>query len=646
MKKIIVLLIAVASLLFALPRTEVQAVGGTVDIDVISVFDEDNNLGNDTLIELNGEDYGTKLALDTSLGSSGGFTFAFWAVNGIYRPDLDIDSEFIVTTNMQITAYFTPASEHLVAFVDSNFRVLKTEFVANEGTAVAPGTLPTKPGLVVASTPWKQIGGVKTTLSDISSNIIFMLQYIESDEDTLEINVYDYSLTSFVNHSIADYNDIVQVTAQLELSGEYFQYWEEDGKKVSYESTYKFTALSDRNLKAIYGETAPTTPVAMVYLTNDLNRRDGYRTYMGQFDIDAPYTLVEYGFIIAETETANLTLATSGRIIAQSHQYNPTTNEFVMSFPLDSHLSARAYIVVDNSGTLTTIYSDLSLAYTPTPLATPTGASLNASTEVLTWNAVDNASSYNVYIGEGMTSVSTNSISLGNSAYNSLFENNKNYEVAVVAVSDSILYTNSAMNTPTIYQRIRFVDLIISEYIEGSSSNKYIEIYNGTGGTVDLSDYQFELYSNGALTVTTTTVLSGLLAHNQVAVYKNGSAALTLPNGVNSTAASAINFNGDDAFAIRKISTNTFVDIFGVIDQDPGTAWTVIVSSVTITTLDRTLVRASSIYQGITTNPALTNGQTGNDFTTLSNWNMSAIDTVSNLGSHTITFAETVTIPE
>ena len=33
-------------------------------------------------------------------------------------------------------------------------------------------------------------------------------------------------------------------------------------------------------------------------------------------------------------------------------------------------------------------------------------------------------------------------------------------------------------------------DLIISEYSEGSSNNKYVEIFNGTGASVDLSNYQ------------------------------------------------------------------------------------------------------------------------------------------------------------
>ncbi len=37
-------------------------------------------------------------------------------------------------------------------------------------------------------------------------------------------------------------------------------------------------------------------------------------------------------------------------------------------------------------------------------------------------------------------------------------------------------------------------DLIISEYVEGSSNNKFIEIYNGTGASIDLSNYKLRLF--------------------------------------------------------------------------------------------------------------------------------------------------------
>ncbi|MBL9120313.1 MAG: lamin tail domain-containing protein, partial [Phycisphaerae bacterium] len=53
-------------------------------------------------------------------------------------------------------------------------------------------------------------------------------------------------------------------------------------------------------------------------------------------------------------------------------------------------------------------------------------------------------------------------------------------------------------------------DLFISEYIEGSSNNKAIEIYNGTGAAVDLGagGYGLELYANGSPTATATLNLT------------------------------------------------------------------------------------------------------------------------------------------
>ena len=41
------------------------------------------------------------------------------------------------------------------------------------------------------------------------------------------------------------------------------------------------------------------------------------------------------------------------------------------------------------------------------------------------------------------------------------------------------------------------VSLFFSEYAEGSSNNKYLEIYNGTGVDVDLSEYSISSCSNG-----------------------------------------------------------------------------------------------------------------------------------------------------
>lgn len=52
-------------------------------------------------------------------------------------------------------------------------------------------------------------------------------------------------------------------------------------------------------------------------------------------------------------------------------------------------------------------------------------------------------------------------------------------------------------------------DLIISEYAEGTSFNKYIEIYNGTGDSVDLTGYELWRVSNGGSWPEATENLSG-----------------------------------------------------------------------------------------------------------------------------------------
>ncbi len=174
-------------------------------------------------------------------------------------------------------------------------------------------------------------------------------------------------------------------------------------------------------------------------------------------------------------------------------------------------------------------------------------------------------------------------------------------------------------------------DLFISEYIEGSSNNKYIEIFNGTGATVDLSLYELGIASNGGGTPSYST-MTGSLVNGATIVYQNSGAALTLPAGVTAINSGACSFNGDDAIVLHKVgeAAATFVDVFGRVGSDPGTAWL----STSNSTLDKTLARKSSIISGVTSSPT---GTGSGAFTTLeTEWTQSNIDIVSGLGSHLI----------
>jgi hypothetical protein len=168
-------------------------------------------------------------------------------------------------------------------------------------------------------------------------------------------------------------------------------------------------------------------------------------------------------------------------------------------------------------------------------------------------------------------------------------------------------------------------DLIISEYIEGSSNNKYLEIYNGTGSAINLSDYEVQIFSNGATTPSSTISLSSTLANGNVYVIANSSA--TAWSGIPDLSTGSLNFNGDDAVALYKISTSSFVDIFGNIGCDPGSAW----SGGGNSTQNKTLIRNATVCSGVTTDSPL-----NCPFPTLgTEWTQLNQDDVSNLGTHT-----------
>jgi predicted extracellular nuclease len=166
-------------------------------------------------------------------------------------------------------------------------------------------------------------------------------------------------------------------------------------------------------------------------------------------------------------------------------------------------------------------------------------------------------------------------------------------------------------------------ELFISEYVEGSSSNKYIEIYNPTGATVDLSNYELRLYSGGNTSPNNTNTLSGTLAAGEVIVYRNSGA--NIYSGP-TTAISSVNYNGDDAIELYNTATMMSADIFGSIGEDPGSQWG---TTATNETQNQTLRRNSDVTGGVTMNPAP-------GFPTLqTEWTELDEDDVSGLGSHT-----------
>ena len=180
------------------------------------------------------------------------------------------------------------------------------------------------------------------------------------------------------------------------------------------------------------------------------------------------------------------------------------------------------------------------------------------------------------------------------------------------------------------------VNLFFSEYAEGSSNNKYVEIYNPSSTTVNLNNYQIKGTNNGTAwgdNGERELALGGTLAANSVYIICTDAADPTIIAKANLALPyeSPVHYNGNDAIAIFGIDgTGNFtviMDVIGVQSSDPGPAgWNV--AGVTGATKDHTLVRKSSISKG-NTNWENSAGTSASN----SEWEVKDIDDWTSLGT-------------
>lgn len=170
-------------------------------------------------------------------------------------------------------------------------------------------------------------------------------------------------------------------------------------------------------------------------------------------------------------------------------------------------------------------------------------------------------------------------------------------------------------------------ELFFSEYIEGSSNNKALEIYNGTGAPVNLAtgSYKVQMYFNGSASAGLTINLTGAVADGDVYVVAQSTANATILAQADQTNGAGW-FNGDDAVVLVKGAT--IIDVIGQTGFDPGAEWGTGLTS----TADNTLRRKASVCQGDT------NG--ADAFDPAAEWNGFATDTFDGLGSHTNSCSE------
>jgi uncharacterized protein len=171
-------------------------------------------------------------------------------------------------------------------------------------------------------------------------------------------------------------------------------------------------------------------------------------------------------------------------------------------------------------------------------------------------------------------------------------------------------------------------ELFISEYVEGSSFNKAIEIYNGTGTAVNLNTggYGLFYYFNGNPSAGLAVPLTGTVAAGDVYVVAEIGADPAIIAQADQTDPATNWYNGDDAVVLRKGgASGPILDVIGQVGFDPGTEW----GSGLTSTQDNTLRRKPTIEAGDT------NG--ADAFDPSAQWDGFATNAFGGLGSHTIT---------
>ena len=183
--------------------------------------------------------------------------------------------------------------------------------------------------------------------------------------------------------------------------------------------------------------------------------------------------------------------------------------------------------------------------------------------------------------------------------------------------------------------------LIFSEYGEGSSNNKWVEIYNPSFMNAALDEYRYNFCWNGCDSMQWEFSIafdSGyVLFPGETYLLVHYNADSILLNGANQT--TNILSNGNDVAGLYYIAYDTVVDIIGVFDTAAvSIGWDV--DGFVNATQNHTMFRRPDVCGGNIGSWSLSDGSSAP-----SQWIVGVIDDFSNLNTHTSECISSTSVP-
>ena len=366
-------------------------------------------------------------------------------------------------------------------------------------------------------------------------------------------------------------------------------------------SNHIFFDVSNTNFTITTGTTDTTAPTAPTSLTaSGTTQTTTNLSWTASIDNVAVtgYDVYKGATLIGSTTTVT-TFAVTGLTASTAYTFTVKAKDV-----------AGNVSVASNTASITTLAATDTTA--PTAPTSLTASGTTQTTTNLSWTAAtDNVAvtGYDVYQGAtliGSTTTATTFAVTGLTASTAYTFTVKAKDVAAnVSVASNVasITTLAAIGGTT--------DLLFSEYIEGSSLNKALEIANNTGSAVNLSIYTVKKQTNGAGAWSTGLALSGTLNNGAKFVIVNSSIALACYSTATaniSTAANEMTYNGNDAVGLFK--NGVLIDIIGTFNGGAANF-----------AIDVTLRRKATVAA-----PNVTFNITGE-------WDSYAIDTCGGLGS-------------